>query len=265
MIGSIVLKPAKQSVKSKSTCLFIHGWGVSSVAWQLVSAPLEQWFTIKCIDLPGFGIHVENCPTNYQLDQLVDQVALEVPTASLVVGWSMGGLVAIRLASRYPDKVKALCLVASNPCFIGKNTLHDNWPGIDLQLIQPLTAAVLQNTKAAIARFLTIQAMGSEFARADIKWLKQVMADQPLANIKALLGGLAILQHSDLRRELLGLNLPITAIFGELDQLVPVKILSILAQQMPNFRYAILDKAAHAPFISHPQQFVQLFIELIYG
>lgn len=245
----------RQSKNGKYPCVLLHGWGISSVAWQLVVEPLEQYFDVIQIDLPGFGANAHNCPADYNLDELADKIAPLVPERAIVVGWSLGGLVATRLASRYKEKVASLCLVASSPCFIEQY----GWPGIKASVLSSFAQLLRDDSNTTIERFLAIQAMGSEHARDDIKWLKRVVLRQQKADMIALKGGLEILQHTDLRQELAWLTIPIRGIFGRLDSLVPRKTIVPLSELVDDFEYTILEKASHAPFISHKEEFLSVF------
>lgn len=245
----------RQSENGKFPCVLLHGWGISSVAWQLVLEPLEKNFDVIQIDLPGFGVNAHDCPAEYSLDELVDKIAPHIPKQAIVVGWSLGGMVATRLATRYSDRVAALCLVASSPCFVEQ----DNWPGINASVLSSFAQLLKDDSNTTIQRFLAIQAMGSEHARDDIKWLKKVVLRQAKADMVALRGGLELLQHTDLRQELAQLAIPVRGIYGRLDSLVPRKTIEPLSKLLSDFEYTILKKASHAPFISHKDEFIELF------
>ena len=75
-------------------------------------------------------------------------------------------------------------------------------------------------------------------------------------------GGLEILKTADLRQALIPLTMPFLRLYGRLDGLVPRKIVPQLDALWPASRSLVIDKAAHAPFISHPQAFCEALIEL---
>ena len=76
----------------------------------------------------------------------------------------------------------------------------------------------------------------------------------------ALQGGLDLLATLDLRQEFAALTQPVFAILGRLDSLVPVAIAPLLQSLRPELYVEILQKASHAPFISHQQEFVSLLL-----
>lgn len=56
------------------------------------------------------------------------------------------------------------------------------------------------------------------------------------------------------------LKIPILRIYGELDNLIPKKIASILDSKWPRTHSIIIKKAAHAPFITNKNQFCSILL-----
>lgn len=237
----------------KIPLVLLHGWGVNQGVWQQLVPLLSADFSVLTPDLPGFGTASQHFPEPYQLSTIAAQLACEIPAGAVVVGWSLGGLVATQLALDYPDKVAALGWVASSPCFLAQA----DWPGMASQVIEQFASMLTRDLPLTVERFLAIQAMGSATARQDIKALKQAVLALPLPEAEVLLAALDILTETDLRPQLAQLRQPVAACYGKLDSLVPVAMLSQLQQQLPQLQLQIFPKASHAPFISHPSEFVE--------
>ncbi len=94
--------------------LFIHGWAFSS----------KVFFPFTGIkpDLPAHGGSNE---IYTDLDKTVAKLALTIPDKRDVVGWSLGGSLAILLAFKFPEKVKRLFLIGTSP-FFGKAWPEEN-------------------------------------------------------------------------------------------------------------------------------------------
>lgn len=249
---------AEKMTSDKPVLVLLHGWGVNQGVWQSVAQQLERQpedqpedkVQVLTPDLPGFGLCREY-PQPYQLDAVVDILAAQIPAQSYVCGWSLGGLLAIALAHRYPQKVKQLGLIAASPCFMAQH----NWPGMAEAIMQQFARSLSENLPLTIERFLAIQAMGSSTARADIKVLKQAIMAYPMADANAVEGALQLLK-ADLRTEFAALSQPVSGFFGRLDSLVPVKVTDLLQQLQPQGRFSIAAHASHAPFISHQDEFM---------
>lgn len=241
-----ILKNAKQPL------VLLHGWGLNRAAWDGILPLFAVDQPVLCLDLPGFGDR-QSVPEPYLLRAIAEQLLPDIPEQSLLVGWSLGGLVAQEIAAISPNKVKALALVASSPCFVAS----EQWPGMESTVLSQFAQALQTDVVKTIERFMAIQAMGSETARQDIKRLKESVLGLPLPQEAALIGGLAILANTDLRQQMTLLECPISACFGRLDALVPVGIAALITTLVPTAEITIFAKASHAPFISHPAEFMQ--------
>ena len=232
--------------------VLLHGWGVNSGVWRFVSERLEQQFRVTYLDLPGFGLNANCLPGNYDIDSLALKVSKCLPPSSILLGWSLGGLIAQKIAFNKTNSVSKLVLLACSPKFIADG----DWPGIELNVLAFFEQQLGQNFSQTLTRFLAIQAMGSATAKADIKLIKSAIENFPSPSMEALKGGLKILAESDFRKQLGNLYIPTHWMFGEMDSLVPVNVSAQLAHVQANASYNIFAKASHAPFISHPEEFV---------
>lgn len=239
------------SVADKPTLVLLHGWGVNQGVWQSMRQRLPGDISVLTPDLPGFGSAAQ-FPQPYTLDTLCQQLAAQIPDGSAVCGWSLGGLIAMALAKRYPAKVSKLALVAASPCFLAQT----GWPGMAPSVMQQFARALSDNLQQTIERFLAIQAMGSDSAKADTKALKQAIMAYPPAQPQAVAAALQLLAQTDLRAEFSALSLPLAGLYGRLDSLVPVKLVEQLQQLQPQGCFTVLPHASHAPFISHPDAFL---------
>ena len=239
--------------------VLLHGWGMNGAVWHGIAQQLADHYRVHLVDLPGFGNSPLNDGSDYSLPWLAEQVASVLPERCHLLGWSLGGLVASKLALTHPERVQSLITVASSPCFMAR----DEWPGIAPKVLAGFNQMLAGDFKQTIERFLAIQAMGSEHARDDIRQLRHWLAERPAPQLAALEAGLGLLADVDLRDELSALSLPWLRIYGRLDSLVPKAAIPLLDERYPHSRSLVLDKASHAPFISHPAQFIAMVREFI--
>jgi pimeloyl-[acyl-carrier protein] methyl ester esterase len=144
--------------------------------------------------------------------------------------------------------------VASSPCF----TAQDDWPGIRPEVLSGFQHQLSQDFQRTVERFLALQTLGTESARQDARLLKSVVLNQPTPSVEVLNGGLEILRTADLRQPLAQLPLPLLRVYGYLDGLVPRKVAGLLDVSWPHSPSIIIAKAAHAPFISQPDEFAEI-------
>ncbi len=206
------------------------------------------------VDLPGFGLS-PNIDGN--INQWVQALAQQLPKNAIWIGWSLGGLLASKVAIDFPDSVSALVTLASSPCFMARDATQTSpaWPGMLPAVLTQFSTQLTRDLPRTVERFLAIQAMGSDNAKADINQIKQLVLSKPLPSKQALSQGLAMLEDVDLRGQLSQITQPWLRVWGKLDGLVPRRVI----EKMPQAQHItdiVLNKASHAPFISHPDEFL---------
>ena len=232
--------------------VMIHGWGMHSGVWQPLIKRLSAKYMLYLVDLPGMGNSRPVEP--YHLYNLADEVAEVIPGVSDVLGWSLGGLVAQRIALNQPDRIRRLVLVGSTPKFVSA----PDWPaGVDPANFSAFAESVNHDYKAAILQFLTLQCMQSSDKRATIKQLRASFDTRPTPTQTTLQRALHILLESDLRAEIANIRKPTLLIHGDRDTLTPVQAAHWMMQQLPHGFLRVISGAAHAPFLSHSDQFVE--------
>lgn len=245
--------------KGEVDLVLLHGWGLNAEVWQSTVSRLSAQFRLHLVDLPGYGRSQGFAAMS--LDEMAQRLLPLMPPRAIVLGWSLGGLVATQLALTAPERLRALITVASSPCF----TANEAWPGIKPETLHGFQQQLSNNFQRTVERFLALQTLGTDSARADARQLKEVVLSQPMPSVEILEGGLEILRQVDLRSALSGITLPFLRIYGALDGLVPRRIAQQLDQTLPSSPSVVMDKAAHAPFVSHPDAFAQHIMHFIAG
>ncbi|MDH6630902.1 UNVERIFIED_ORG: pimeloyl-[acyl-carrier protein] methyl ester esterase [Lelliottia amnigena] len=236
--------------------VLLHGWGLNAEVWHCIQEELASQFTLHLVDLPGFGrSHGFGAMS---LDEMARHVLERAPQKAIWLGWSLGGLVASQIALMHPERVQALVTVASSPCFAAR----DEWPGIRPEVLAGFQQQLSEDFKRTVERFLALQTLGTETARQDARMLKNAVLALPMPEVEVLNGGLEILKTVDLREPLAALSVPHLRIYGYLDGLVPRKVVPILDALWPNSESKVIAKAAHAPFVSHPEAFCDVLTAL---
>lgn len=233
--------------------VMLHGWGVNSAVFTPLQESLSE-YRVHYVDLPGFGL---SQPIAGGLSNWIEALVQTLPAKAIWAGWSLGGLVATQAALSHPSHINGLITIASSPCFMAREA--EAWPGIPPEVLNQFGEQLEQNLPRTIERFLAIQAMGSETAKEDIKQLRDLVLARPLPHATALTQGLEMLAGIDLRPQIPAIEQPWLRIWGRLDGLVPKRV----QPKMPTatqIEDVILTKASHAPFISHRDEFLQVFL-----
>ncbi len=243
----------------KPPLLFLHGWGLNGQIWKDIVPALAGERTCLCPELPGYdGLPP---PQPYHPETLADRLISQVDApSSIVCGWSMGGMVAQALAVRHPGRVRALVLVGTTPAFVNRA----DWAhGLGTDVVSGFADDLTRDYSATVRRFLGLQALGGASARSVIGHLMASVDAGGTPSVATLSAGMELLQNTDLRALASRIDCPVLLLHGARDQICPLSGALWLGQHIPGARLAIHDKAAHAPFLSHPEWFLQQLVHFL--
>lgn len=257
---------------SGAPLVMLHGWGMHGGIWSDTAERLAADFRVHNVDLPGHGFGGKGeeggakgqtaepqssfslPPSPFTLDSIASELSAQFPGPVNLLGWSLGGIIAQYWAAREPEKVHRLILVSSTPCFAARS----DWAfGMPQETLAQFAAELEKNHAATLRRFLALQIRGSEAEREVLAVLREKLFSRGEPHLNALRGGLAILRDADLRGVLKQIMQPTLVIAGDRDKLTPPEASHYLAQSLPHAREVVIDGAAHAPFLSHPEVFVE--------
>ncbi len=220
---------------SGSLLICFHGFGFDSRIFSQLMQRLSLYHQIAIIDLPGFG-YTKPMP----LSDFFLRIESIFSAEKAILGWSMGGLVAIEYASVFRATVKRLFLVSSAPCLL----LKPDWPGISPIVFDRFYHHMLTQKEKALSDFVALHTQQDVHYEADVFPLDTTLKEA-LHYIKA----------TDLRDVLSHLTLPIHAYFSRLDSIVTLKMFHRFSSYYPKIDVYCAEESAHIPFLSHTIEF----------
>jgi pimeloyl-[acyl-carrier protein] methyl ester esterase len=237
--------------------VFLHGWGLHGGIWTDIERRLGGRACLTP-DLPGYGVTPSVTP--YTAETLADYLAAKAPDPCTVIGWSLGGMVALAWAVRHARQVRALVLVGTTPVFVNR---ADWAAGIDAEVLGGFARDLGRDYRATLLRFLALQARGGEAARAVIARLRATVFERGEPTPAVLAAGLELLRSVDLRPQVGQVRCPTLVVHGGHDTLCPIAAGRWLAGHLPQARLAVHARAAHAPFLSHPEWFASALSDFL--
>jgi pimeloyl-[acyl-carrier protein] methyl ester esterase len=253
-----------QTVGNGDNIVLLHGWGQHSGIWSATDnnllRHLSERYRVTTIDLPGHG-HSHAGDEGFTLAAAVSAIADLIPKNSIVVAWSLGGLLALQLAREYSDCVQRLVLISSTARF---SQAQDWQAAMTSQVLQGFAMALLENPLTTVQRFLALQVRGSDNERQQLRQLKRAIDTRPQPRAAALISGMEILQNTDLRTHLHTIKQPCLLLYGEHDRIVPPAAGMGMQDLLPCSVLHILSGAGHAPFLSHPETTLHLIEDFLY-
>ncbi|MSQ49712.1 MAG: alpha/beta fold hydrolase [Betaproteobacteria bacterium] len=224
--------------------VFLHGLGGGHHAWEQqlpyfggLGYPSHAW------DQPGYG-HSQSVEP-YDLEQVSAALARLIQELSgepvVLIGHSMGGLIAQETYVRHPKLIKALVLCFTSPAFAHGGS------DFATQFIAARLAPLDQGkTMAEIAAQL-MPTLGSNSRLAE-----KIMASVPAQTYRL---AVHLLTTFDRRKELARIRAPTLVIAGSDDKIAPPAMMARMAQKIPGAQYVLLGGCGHLGPMDQPVAF----------
>ena len=235
--------------------VFLHGIGGRASGW----APVQQASAAAghaslAWDMPGYG----NSPTitPYDFDGLADALAALLDAQGLaravLVGHSLGGMVALQMWARHPQRVAALVLAASSPAF-GHGD-GDFQQAFVAQRLAPLDAG---RSMAEVAAGLIPTLVAPGYQGAGLAQALACMGSITPAAYKDALGALVRFEQ---RAALPTITVPTLCIAGEHDRTASPSVVRRMAEKIPGARFTALAGAGHLLTFEQPEAFTEALL-----
>ncbi|WP_250545472.1 alpha/beta fold hydrolase [Paenarthrobacter sp. DKR-5] len=254
---------------SGTPVLLLHGIGQSLEDWNEQHERLAERHTVYSVDLPG-SAYSERLSGQATLATLAGALpafldALGVHEPLPVVGNSLGGAVAMKLAADYPGRVSALVLV--NSAGFGKEVAL----ALRLLAIRPLAAVLARPHEAASRRtvqslfydkaLVTDARVGHSFALSQRAAHRQTLIDvaRDLGSISGVTEGW--------RTALLGAvakaDIPTLVVWGDHDHILPFAHLEAATAALPRAESHVFQNTGHMPQIERPDEFAAVLEDFL--
>ncbi len=242
----------------KQTVILVHGLGsAASDDWLNVIPVLASKYHVLAIDLPGFGRSAKGnhlySPTRYArcVKGVLERYTKRNKQSIIMVGHSLGGGVALRYASLYPEMLERLILVD--------------------------VAGILQRSAFTRAS-MHIDDDGDGKIRKLNRWLgdliiatenlpmpiNTILASKSLRHIilrdnSAMIAGLALLQE-DFGEDIRAVQAPTSIIWGEEDSVAPLRTGRVLEARIARSHLELIKDTGHVPMVESPAEFNRVLL-----
>ena len=183
------------------------------------------------------------------LESQLQDLQATLPEQCVLVGWSLGGQLALELARRAPQQVRALVLIASTPRF----TQAADWPqGMDAETVRAFGTLLAQDWRQTLRDFVQLQVRGGRNAEAHAAATgSSARSAWPAARCGAARGAGPAHWSGSAH----GAGAHTAARAGD----CPARTTASLRRQrdagwpmrLPNARHVEIARAGHAPLLSH--------------
>ena len=238
--------------------VLIHGWGMSGKIWEEFSKLMISNYKLYIIDLPGMGKSEIIEP--YKIDNLIKKINEEIPEKVTIIGWSLGGQIAMKYCLKYPENVKNLVCISTTPCFIKKL----GWEfGVSINFFSKFKKNLLNNWQKTLRKFFLLQTQKDEDKEITLKRLENDFMDEQPPTKDGLEKTLEILEKVDIRKDIKNINIPTLIIGGKQDTISDYKASIWMKSKIKESEIFIFDSAGHIPFINYQRECFQLIKKFI--
>lgn len=254
--------------------VLFHGWSDSADTWRCVLAQLgKQERRAIAVDMPGFGTAdpLADGPMLPQLDEF-GIAALAYAGAGarrngrrkahgIVVGNSLGGCVALRLAERAPERVRRVVALAPAGLDMARWLAlieHDHVLRALVQVPVPLPSRVVQSAVARAYRSLAFAAPHAVEPGIAQAFAKHHPDRAALARMLA--SGRRLLPELHDPFDFGAIRCQVLLVWGDRDRLVFHRGAKRLLSSVEGSRLELLERCGHSPQIEYPERVVELLL-----
>jgi pimeloyl-ACP methyl ester carboxylesterase len=255
----------------------VHGLGGAALNWMAVGAGLARGYRVLAPDLRGFGktplgSHSAAIDANQMLlNRFIREVA---GSPSVVVGHSMGGLLATLQAARHPETVSATALADPALPWRGRRRFDASiWAFFSLMMVPGLAEWQLRRRLLRLgpdrisAQTLTICTVDpyrvpAEARQAHLELARERagLPDGERALAQAARSLLRMLTRRNFAQLYQRVRGPVLIVHGERDRLVPVEF-SLAIGRRYDWSVEVLPDVGHIPMLEVPDRFVEVSLD----
>lgn len=242
-VNGVVIRFADEGDRGGRPVVFANSLGTDLQVWDRMIAMLPEGLRTLRLDKRGHGL--SECPAGgWSIEDLADDlIALmdrqEIKDA-VVVGLSIGGLIAQSLAARRPDLCAGLVLMDTAAKIGDAATWNDRIAAVKASGLDAMADGVMERWFSAGFR----SGRPEELA----VW-RAMLARTPPEGYAACC---AAIRDADLRDAAPGLSMPTLAICGDEDGATTPEVVKATADMIPGARFELIQGAGHLPCVEQP-------------
>ena len=224
--------------------VIINGWAMPSGIWHEFCDSLKKnsiYDHCRVVD-------IDLCLSANEWVQYIDEL---IKPDTLLMGWSLGGMLAVEYAHQHPEKMRGLCTLQMNPKFVAE----PGWPTAMtpsvFQEFKQLAAGDEEvDAKKMVKRFGFLVTTKGLDALGDLKKLKTHFSVSSTPSSDTLSQSLELLDTLDARNKLATIDAPQLHIYGEHDQLIPKTVAKQVKALSDRAQIEVIDGVSHLPCYS---------------
>lgn len=227
----------------------IHGWAADNSVW-------PEWLRNL-----SFEYEESNFPDYVCLEHAFLECWAKANRKITVLGWSMGGMLALELAFRHSDKIEQLLLLSTTAKFV---KAADYTAGLDAAIVRNLERKLGRQQRSAQEGFYKLM-----FSEQEGPYLTAYLENKAESfyqlDLESLKKGLLYLREKDLRSQLSSVKIPCQIIHGSADGICLPAAAEYLQANLPLAQTHYFEGAGHILFFTQAEALKKIILNAIGG
>jgi pimeloyl-ACP methyl ester carboxylesterase len=267
-------KPVKSLKHDKGQIyVLLHGFGSGTFSWKSIISPLSQYGPVLAFDRPAFGLTerklsgFDDTTNPYKLENAVElmmkliDTVIQEPQQLIVIGHSMGAMLATAAALRYPQRISKLVLVCpavftnGPPAFVAS-----------LANYMPLLYSYLVSFSFSLFGDKMVKGAYRDPSKLSPELLKDYKKPLQIQNWEYALiefTKAAGQSHKYVQEHAHEIQIPTLVIQGEFDTIVKAEDVIKCSKVLPKAQLHLIKNCGHCPQEELPSEFMQVLLSFI--
>lgn len=225
----------------KKELVILSGWAVDTFVWSPLCDMLSDHYNITLIqwnDVDSFDRFK---------DKIIDILNEKQIGKFTLMGWSLGSLAAMDLASTHTSCIEQIILFSGTGKFIQDESTHYH-PGWPKRIVRQMIRKLGRDPQVTLNAFYQSLFTTEEIEQGYFnRFLEESRGE---VNVDALTCGLEYLIRMDTRDIISEMKIPVLLIHGRDDNICPLQAGKYIDRSMTNAHMTILEKTGHVPFFT---------------
>jgi pimeloyl-[acyl-carrier protein] methyl ester esterase len=232
--------------------IFVSGWGSVPSIWNPVISHFMPNY--GCNSLPWW-----DCLRRDKLnDNLLFKLLAEQEKPTILVGWSLGGMVTLSAAANFPKKVDGIVLISSS----ARMVQDKRYTGVSNRVLKAMKLRLKTDKQGLLNDFVVMGTSSHDLDR--FAYMREFFVDKALEiDNDKLFKGLSYLQNYDLRDKLKDIRIPVNIIHGECDKIIDLENARYLCDNLSNTNLNIIRGSGHFLIHSNPEIIIDSVKDLL--
>ena len=229
--------------------VMLHGFGCDSRVFQSIGTKLSKDHDVIMVDLPGHGQTKEQFRSfHYSAYQLLGALGIYLKEPFTLLGWSMGGQIALEMYKQKPELIRSLVLISSTPKFVASDDFEQ---GMNEAVFSKFKKGLKNDPKRTMDDFYSLMFAEKEEAG---KYLPSLITQTP--SLTTLNECMESFEKFDERDILEDVNVPALILTGDSDKIVDMKASEYMSGKAKNSILKIFKGAGHAPHLTREEEVI---------